>query len=1182
MGELRISLLGPFRASIGERPLGPFRTSKVQALLIYLVVEAIGEPDAQHPRDAILDLLWASLPLTSAKDNLRQVLYQLRKAIPVQLAQEGRSEIEFVLSNRRAIGLNPEYHYSLDIADFSRYLELGRLEEATALYRGDFLADFYLAGSSEFEAWATSWRSNLRRQVLNALDRLAERGMAQGAFFMTEQYARRQLEIDNLREEAYCQLMKALAQFGQRSAALGQFEICRRLLREELGVDPCQETLHLQRLIQSGLPPVEQWNADMSIAKPVGIGLTAQGEADIFNGSKEPVFVERKKELHKLSEALAAALSGRGQLCFVIGGAGRGKTALVSEFARRALTANINLLVATGYCRGQNGYGDLYSPFREMFAQLVGDDGGVLFSKEQVRRLKAVMPLTIPIVVTRTPDLIDSLIPGEPLQKRAGSFARLGSQWYQQLHARIAAASYRENLRQDRLFSQVTTYIKHIAADNPLLLIIEDMHLADPNTVALMFHLSQAIGESQIFILGTYRPEEIGLYAGEEKHPLGAVLGELKRRHGDIWLDLGAVTREEGRAFVDAFLDTEPNSLDEAFRNSLFRHTGGHPLFTVELLRAMQERCDLVRDEDGRWLASEAVDWQILPAKVEGVIEQRLGRLDRELQSALTVASVEGEVFTAEVVAQIQRQESRQLVRRLSGEVGHQHRLVEALPPGRAGGQRHSRYRFRHQLFQQYLYQNLDQAERTYLHEAVGRILEEFSGSDGVEGFAHLAWHFERAGLTEKAIDYLIRSARRAASLGAGDQVISYCARTLILLESLPDSAEKEKKELAILILQGNALIAIKGYGSSEAGAAFKRAQELCFGSGQAPQLSQILFGLWGYFVHRADYQSALALANQALNLTRHLQEPAPILNGHRLMGVTLFYLGDFSSSLEHMEQVTQDYDPALHKELGVLYGSDPGLSALSFSALNLIYMGYADRALAYGQKALQLARELAYPFAMAFTLLILMWLHMARDDLQAILDLVEEQITLTSEHGFPIQLAIAKFYKYWARGLMGEAAESIPRMRDALDAWEATGARLGKSGLLFGLGQVSLEAGQIEEGLDHLAQAEDHIGRTGERYLEAEIFRMRGELKWAQGAGDQEIEADFRHAVSAARRLGARLLELRATAALCRSWQQQGRTAEARQALFENLGWFSEGFNDPVLLEARRLLQALSYPETA
>jgi predicted ATPase len=290
-----------------------------------------------------------------------------------------------------------------------------------------------------------------------------------------------------------------------------------------------------------------------------------------------------------------------------------------------------------------------------------------------------------------------------------------------------------------------------------------------------------------------------------------------------------------------------------------------------------------------------------------------------------------------------------------------------------------------------------------------------------------------------------------------------------------------------------------------------------------------------------------------------------------------LFYLGEFGRSLEHMEQVISDYDPELHSTLGLLYSSDPGLSALSFAALNLMYMGYPDQALAYSQRALQLARELSNPFALAFTLLLACWLRAVRMDPKGLLKYVEEQISLTSEHGFPLQQAMAKYHLNWARGMSGEAAESIPRMRQSIVDWQATGAQCGKSGVLGGLAMVCLEAGQTTEGLALSTAAIDFRGRTGERYYEAEQYWIRGELLRQQGASHQEVEAEFQQAIKVARQLNARLPELQATIRLGRFWQRQGKEEKARQALAEIYGWFTEGFDSPDLLVARQLLREIS-----
>ena len=190
---------------------------------------------------------------------------------------------------------------------------------------------------------------------------------------------------------------------------------------------------------------------------------------------------------------------------------------------------------------------------------------------------------------------------------------------------------------------------------------------------------------SRILVTGAYRPEEVALGWDGDRHPLQKVLGEFKRTFGDNWVDLAQAEEDEGRRFVDVLLDTQANRLAERFRQALFRQTTGHPLFTTELLRAMQARGDLVEDEEGRWVEGPALDWQLLPARVEAVIEERLGRLDEGLHGILAVASVEGETFTPAVVARVQGLGQLQVLRHLSQELGKRHRLVREQEEVRAG-----------------------------------------------------------------------------------------------------------------------------------------------------------------------------------------------------------------------------------------------------------------------------------------------------------------------------------------------------------------------------------------------------------------------------------------------------------------------------------------------------------------
>lgn len=499
-----------------------------------------------------------------------------------------------------------------------------------------------------------------------------------------------------------------------------------------------------------------------------------------------PVFVARERELADLDAALDSARAGQGQILFLVGGAGRGKTLLTQEFARRAQAQNDELIVISGFCDAMTGIGDPYLPFRGALTMLTGDVeakwAGGLISQAHARRLWELMPLTLPALVEHAPDLIGNFVPAAALQARAATIAPPEAAWFNQLTA-LTSADHDSGLEQQRIFSQYAALLKAIASQQPILFIIEDLHWVDMASSGLLFHLSREISEGRILVVGTYRPEEISLGWSDERHPLAALASELKRQHGDIWLDLDEMAAVEGRQFIDAYLDMQPNKLDADFREALFRHTGGYALFTVELLRDMQDREDLVRNDDGDWVVAKTINWQTLPVKVEGVIETRIKRLDESCQELLTIASVEGETFTAEVVARVQAVDERGLVQQLSRELDKRHRLVTAQSLERVGQQRLSRYRFRHQLFQHYLYHNLDEMERGYMHEAVGNVLEQLYEGRTEEVAVQLAWHFQEAGLMTKAITYLQQAHDGAARVYAHTEAIAACRQALALIK---------------------------------------------------------------------------------------------------------------------------------------------------------------------------------------------------------------------------------------------------------------------------------------------------------------------------------------------------------------------------------------------------------------
>ena len=794
--ELQLALLGNPEIRLAGRPLMEFGTNKAQALLCYLVLT--GRP---HLRPALAGLLWGELPEVNAHNNLRKALSNLRRLVGPHLH-----------ITRQAVAFDGDLPYWLDVGAFealaqgasstpsSSQFGIEDLQQAIELYRGDLLEGFYVRQAPAFEEWQRAQRARLRELAVQALHcaiahhtHRGEAGHAAGI-----DYATRLLALEPWREGAHRHLMLLLAQSGQRGAALAQYETCRQALAEELGVEPGAETARLYGQIRdSALSVVAAAPAQIGDQELRLPGFLEERTEQI----ERPLFVARERELAKLDSLLEGTLAGQGRVVFVTGGPGRGKTALLDEFARRAMEAHPGLLVATGSCNAYSGVGDPYLPFREVLAMLTGDveaswAAGTI-TRDHAQRLWAALPLAGQALLDHGPHVVPALIPGPPLLARATAAALAGETWLPQLRDRLERRrTAAEALEETDLFQQVTNLLRALAGAQPLLLILDDLQWADAASAGLLLHLGRRLAGSRILIAGAYRPEEVVPRPASPRdprsvpHPLRQVLAELQRRSGDIWLDLSDVQEPEGRYFVDSLLDAEPNRLAEEFRRALFAHAGGHPLFTVELLRAMQERGDLMQDEAGAWVEGPALDWHTLPPRVEGIIKARIGRLDEGLREFLSVASVEGETFTAQVVAQVQQVSERQILRSLSQELEVRHRLVREQPALLLGRRRLWRYRFAHALFQQHLYNALGDGERAMLHAEIARALEELYAGRLEEVAVQLAHHYSETADDQRALKYFTLAGDVALAAYANREAGGYYRRALALEPPAPEKAD--------------------------------------------------------------------------------------------------------------------------------------------------------------------------------------------------------------------------------------------------------------------------------------------------------------------------------------------------------------------------------------------------------
>ncbi|HSF83199.1 MAG TPA: AAA family ATPase, partial [Anaerolineales bacterium] len=527
-------------------------------------------------------------------------------------------------------------------------------------------------------------------------------------------------------------------------------------------------------------------------------------------------FVARQHELRLLKTRLDHTLAGHTNFILVSGEAGRGKTSLLTEFARQAQLDQADLIVVGGSCTAHTGVGDPYLPFRDVLGLLSGDlearwaAGAIL--QEQAHRLWAFLPNTIQALIEHGPSLLDVLVSSEALVRRISPYVSNSADWWAELLALTKQNPLRTvQLEQHQLFEQVTQVFRNLSASQPLLIHFDDLQWADSASLSLLFHLGRRLANNRIMVVGAYRSSEV-----TDSHPLTPLISEFKRRFGDIQIDLEKYDPLEGQKFVDDFLDTEPNCFDKQFREQFFWYTKGHPLFTIELLRHLQECGNLAQDSHGRWIEKTAIDSGDLPVRVEAVIQQRISQLDPNWQELLSIASVEGEVFTAQVLARIQ-QIDEHLVLRLLSEMEHHNNLVREHSEIQVGERYLNRYQFNHFLFQQYLYQKLSRGERRLQHRSLAEALEYFYQGQTNEIAVQLAYHFTEAGAQAKATIYALIAGDRARKKVAIEEAIQFYRDALaeLPIESDQERAETLKKLGECLWLIGQLPEALEAYESS-------------------------------------------------------------------------------------------------------------------------------------------------------------------------------------------------------------------------------------------------------------------------------------------------------------------------------------------------------------------------------
>ena len=459
-----------------------------------------------------------------------------------------------------------------------------------------------------------------------------------------------------------------------------------------------------------------------------------------------------------------------------------------------------------------------------------------------------------------------------------------------------------------------------------------------------------------------------------------------------------------------------------------------------------------------------------------------------------------------------------------------------------------------------------------------------------------MAHHYRRSPNTEKAITYLHLAGQQAVQRSANPEAISHLTTALDLLFTRPETPERAAQELTLRLALGPPLAATQGYTVPEVARHYARTQALCAQLGDTPQRFPVLWGLWLFHLVRGDLRTAQALAEECLRIAEQMNEDGLLVEAHFAVGVTFLHRGEFVRARGALEQSVALYQTR-HQALTPLYGNiNPKVLSLGHAAIALWSLGYPEQALTRSHEALHLAQELGHPFSLVFAFTFAAWFHPERGEGPSPKSALTRWWRWRASTGFPITWHGAH---HRGEALIAQAqwVEGITQVQQGLEAKEGELRRtIPLAWLAVGYGG----AGQIDNGLAAVAEGLRLVDKNDERLYEAELYRLRGELTLQQGTGDwglgvgstssqapslkpqvpgvvQEVEECFLKAIDIAQHQQAKSWELRATTSLARLWQQQGKTAEARELLAPVYNWFTEGFETKDLQGAQVLLEELS-----
>lgn len=1123
--DLQIQLLGSLSLHYLQQPIMHLPGAKAQELLVYLLLNL----ESPQSRQLLAYRFWPESSDAQARTNLRQTLHQLRQRLP--------KADSFIQASSQTLQWNSQTFFSLDILEFEQCLNLaklaeqkgnpsaqiGYLQQAVDLYGGDLLPECY-------DDWIIPQREQFHQKAISALERLIALLEVDQDYDAAIGYGQRLLSLDLLHEGTYRTLMKLHLARGDRASALRTYERCYSAFKQDLGVEPSTATRDAyQYLLQQDNLPTPNASQSTTLAESKALSPAVAVATPL---------VGRNQAWAAVHATWRRAVSGYAQLLLIKGEAGIGKTRLAEELVLYCEKQNVTTARTRCYAaEGRLVYAPVTDWLRCLSAQIRLNTLERVWSSELTRLL--------PELLAEHPDLPKA----QPLTES----------WQRQYFYEAIAQAFKRVLAPSEGRTPPS-----------LLLVVDDLQWCDQETLEWLQYFLRIAAELPVLIVGTVRSEEV-----DEAHPLNGLVRSLHRDERVTEIALDRLDFEATSALAAYIAD---HLLEPAQAQVLFRQTEGHPLFVVEMMRA-DLLASFARADSGfapvAGGQAMAEGTNHLPPKVQSVLMARLAQLSPKTRQVANLAAAVGRSFTLWVLHQASGEDEDAIVDAL--DELWQHRIIRE-----QGG---DIYDFSHDKLREVAYDSISRPKRRLLHRRIAQALETLQAQDLDAVSAQVAAHYEKAGLSSKAVPYYLNAAEVAQRIYANTEAIQAFRAAIALLQTMPVNPKRLEQERSLNTLLGVSLVAVKGYGAPEVKAVYEQARSLAqqLGSAASPPVMRALAIT---AIVQGDLRLALELGQQLLALTEAGQDCILAVEAHYVMGVTTFWLGDFEASRDYLEQAIDRYRPECQQQHLTLYAQDPNVICLSRLAFTLWYLGYPEESTQVSRQAVTEARKLSHPFTLAYALTWTALLHSHRRDIPLTAQYASAVIALSEEKQLGIWLHIGRLLQGWAIAYTEDAEDAmaqshpgrgIVQMQTALQALETIGAMFLKPYFLSLLADAYGRMGNMGRALDLIQQAFEAMEQSGERWVESELFWRKGELLRLNQANSAEVQNCFERAIAIAQAQSITLLELQATVSL----QELSQIALLPKALSN---WFDKTLESmprerypTIFQQAITLLQTLS-----